>query len=87
MRIIEIRPSPPGADGRAVAHFDIEISPDVRLFGLRLIEAPSGHHLVYAANFQGRPTATFSREFASSLSRAACAALREGIARDRNAAA
>ncbi|WP_258052187.1 hypothetical protein [Mesorhizobium sp. INR15] len=36
--------------------------------------------MTYSANNHGKPTATFSREFAIELSRAASVALREGIA-------
>lgn len=79
MKIIAIRPAPPGTDGRAIAHFDVEMSPDLRLCGLRLVES-NGRFLTYAANNHGRPTATFSRDLANELSRAASAALREGIA-------
>jgi len=79
LKILAIRLAPPGTDGRAIAHFDAEITPEIRLCGLRLVES-NGRHLTYSANSHGRATATFSREFANELSRAASAALREGIA-------
>ncbi|ADH89263.1 conserved hypothetical protein [Ancylobacter novellus DSM 506] len=85
MRILSIRPAPPGTDGRAIAHFDVELTPDLRLCGLRLVES-NGRYLTYAANSHGRPTATFSRHLATELSRAASAALREGIALNELAA-
>ena len=85
MKIISIRPAPPGTDGRAIAHFDVEITPDLRLMGLRLVET-NGRYLTYAPNSHGRPTATFSRHLANDLSRAASAALREGIAPNERAA-
>ena len=85
MEILSIRPAPPGVDGRAVAHFDVQVTPNLRLCGLRLVES-NGRYLTYAANSHGRATATFSREFANDLSRAASAAYREGIAaNDRSA--
>lgn len=79
MRILSIHPASPGTDGRAIAHFDVELTPDLRLCGLRLVES-NGRFLTYAANNHGRPTATFSRHLATELSRAASAALCEGIA-------
>src|SRR5690606_16321030 len=77
VKILDIRPAPPGADGRAVAHYDAQVSPDLRLCGLRLVRTPDGRFLTYAANNHGKPTATFSRELANDLSRAASAALSE----------
>jgi hypothetical protein len=85
MKVLSIRQAPPGVDGKAIAHYDAEISPHVRLLGLRLVLTPDGRFLTYAANDHGKPTATFSREFANGLSRAASAAYREGIANDRAA--
>ncbi|MCD7109727.1 hypothetical protein LRX75_11830 [Rhizobium sp. DKSPLA3] len=63
MRITEIqRTTPhPGKAVRALATFDLEFSNDVRLFGLRLMEAPDGRLLVYAPSANGgRRLATFS---------------------------
>jgi len=85
MKILSIRPAPPGVDGKATAHFDVEVTPDLRPCGLRLVKIDDGRFLTYAANNHGRPNATFSRSFANELSRAASAAFREGIAHDRSA--
>lgn len=80
MQILGIRKSPPGIDGKSVAHFDVQVTPFLRLYGLRLVRTDDGRYLTYAANSHGKPTATFSREFANELSRAASAAFSEGIA-------
>jgi hypothetical protein len=51
----------PGKAVRAVATFDVELSADIRMFGLRLMEAPDGRLLVYAPSANGgRRLATFS---------------------------
>jgi hypothetical protein len=83
MQILDIRPAPPGA-GRTVALFDFELNEHIRFFGLRLVQTEDGRHLTYAPNSHGVRVATFSRELADTISRAASAAYREGFARDSN---
>lgn len=78
MRILSIRPAPPGA-GRTVAHFDIQLTEHARLYGLRLIQTEDGRFLTYAPNSHGQRLATFTPELATEISRAASAAFREGI--------
>jgi hypothetical protein len=73
MRIISIRAVPPGT-GDTVARFDAEISPDVRLFNLKLSGGDRGLR-VYAPSAYGTSTATFSRELAGELIDAAIMAL------------
>lgn len=79
MKVISIRPAPPGA-GRTIAHFDFELSDHIRFFGLRLVQTEDGRHLTYAPNSHGTRVATFSRELADTITRAASAAYREGFA-------
>ena len=86
MHILSIRPAPPGT-GRTVALFDIAVTDELRLYDVRLIETEDGRHLSYAPNSHGRRTATFAPNLANEISRAASAALREGIARDSNSRA
>ena len=76
VKILSIRPAPPGAGG-AVAHFDVEISDDIRLFGLRLSRREAGGHSVYAPNAAGRRAATFSYALVDQIAAAALAAIEE----------
>jgi hypothetical protein len=73
MRIISIRAVPPGA-GDTVARFDAEVSPDIRLFNLKLSGGERGLR-VYAPSAYGTSTATFSRELTAALIDAAVIAL------------
>lgn len=75
MEILNIRPAPEGAGGRTVAHFDVQLTPEARLFNLRLVETPDGRRLVYAPNAFGERAATFSPTLSNELARAAGAAL------------
>ncbi|PWK65853.1 hypothetical protein C8K44_11568 [Aminobacter sp. AP02] len=74
MHILAIRPAPAGAGGRTLAHFDVQLTPDCRLFNLKLVDGHSGR-LVYAPNAFGERVATFSPSFANDLVRAAGVAL------------
>ena len=58
-----------------VGFVDVEISPDVRLYGLRVVRQPDGKHIVYAPQCGQRRSATFSRPFAEELTAAAVDAL------------
>ncbi len=74
MRILDLKPACGNGGGavKLVANFDLELSPDVRLLGLRLMEAADGRRLVYAANANGgRRTATFSPTMAQAITAAA----------------
>lgn len=55
------------AGHNCVATIDIELSPDVRLYGLRLLRMADGKHLVFAPQAGQRRTATFSNGFAQRL--------------------
>jgi hypothetical protein len=65
-----MRPSPPGV-GRTVAHFDLQLTPDVRLFGFKLVVGTGGQYVVHAANIHGQKAATFTRELHQKITRAA----------------
>lgn len=82
MKILSIRPEPPGA-GNTVARFDVQITSDLRLYNLKLVSTPSGHRRVYAASAFGANTATFSPALSAELIRAAMAALGGNTAHDR----
>jgi hypothetical protein len=83
VKILDLRPVPPGAGG-ALAHFDVEINEDIRLFGLRLSERSAGGHSVYAPNAMGRRCATFSYALVDQIAAAALAALEEQTPHDRS---
>lgn len=84
MRIISIRAVPPGA-GDTVARFDAEVSPDVRLYNLKLSDGGRGLR-VYAPSAYGSSTATFSRELTAKLVDAAVHALGDKPRHARDAA-
>lgn len=58
MKILSIRPSPLGT-GATIARFDIELTPELRMYDLRLVQTESGRRLTYSQNAAGRRTATF----------------------------
>ncbi len=61
MRVLSLTPAadPGGGSLKLAATFDLQISDTVRLYGLRLLEAPDGRRIVYAAQAGSRRTATF----------------------------
>ncbi len=71
MHILQIRPAPPGASGNTLAHFDAEVSADVRLYGLMLRKNTEGAFRVYAPNAFGKRVATFTPAFIERLTAAA----------------
>ncbi|MEC5324357.1 hypothetical protein [Aurantimonas sp. A3-2-R12] len=74
MEILAIRPEPPGAATKRLAHFDAQLTPDIRIFGLKLVQTPSGPR-VYPPRGGANACATFSPAFAIELTSAAMAAL------------
>ncbi|RUX51428.1 hypothetical protein EOA33_06315 [Mesorhizobium sp. M4A.F.Ca.ET.050.02.1.1] len=86
MHIMDIRPEPPGY-GQTVARFDIALSDELRLFGLRLKQRSAGGFSVYAPNADGQRCVTFSPALVDEIARAALAALEERKPHDRTAAA
>lgn len=70
MKVTDIhRTTPqPGKAVRAVAMFDLEMSDDLRIFGLKLMEAPDGRLLIYAPSANGgRRLATFSTALSAKI--------------------
>ena len=76
MRILSIRPAPPGS-GSTLARFDLEMTEDLRIFNLRLTARSSGGHSVFAPNAMGARVATFSNRLVDQIASAALAALTE----------
>ena len=72
MNIIDITPARPTAVSargfRTLCFFDAQVTPDLRLYGLELVEAPNGNKLIYAPTARGgRRCATFSVELGDAL--------------------
>lgn len=82
MRILSIVPASDPGDGRfpCVAKFDAEISADIRMYGLRLLKSPTGKYLSYSPSSGGKRCATFSPDFAETITAAATAAFNGGRA-------
>ncbi|TIV98317.1 MAG: hypothetical protein E5V85_11730 [Mesorhizobium sp.] len=76
MKILSCRPEPPGC-GQTVARFDIALSDELRLFGLRLKRRATGGYAVHSPNANGVRVVTFSPNLVDEISRAALAALDE----------
>lgn len=72
MKILSIRPAPPGSGAvREIARFDLQLSDDVRLYGLRLMQTTEGRHLTYAPSSGGRRFATFAPSLVDTITAAA----------------
>ena len=84
MHFIGTQPLPPSAVSargfRTVCFFDAQVSPDGRLYGLELVEAPGGRRLVYAPSKNGRKAATMSIALGDAL---ADLVLAMGVGNDR----
>lgn len=66
IRILDIRPVPPGA-GRTIARFDLEIDGCIRLYGLILRELPDGSKRIAGPQESGRRFATFLPDIAEKI--------------------
>ena len=77
MKIISCEPAWRAGNGRykEIARFHVEISPDIRMFSLRLLEEPGGQRLVHAPEYSRGRCATFSPELARALTALASEAL------------
>lgn len=73
MHIIAIRPEPPGF-GTTIARVDVQLTDQIRMFNLRLIEGPRGRR-VHAPIAMGANVATFAPSLAEEIVRAAGVAL------------
>jgi hypothetical protein len=67
MKILYCHPT--GETGRkdCIAFVDVEVSKDLRLYGLRLVRKPDGAHFLYAPRAGQRRVATFSKPMAQAL--------------------
>lgn len=74
MQVFNLQPVANSGGGslKVVANFDLELSGNVRLYGLRLMATPEGRRIVYAPNGNGgRRLATFSPQLAAEITKAA----------------
>ncbi|WP_442217178.1 hypothetical protein [Rhizobium sp. 2YAF20] len=69
MRIPEMQPVADRGSGhvRAIANFDLQLTDEVRLYGLRLMQAADGNRFVYAPQAGSRRSATFARPLAEQI--------------------
>lgn len=83
MKILDVRPSPSG-EGKTLARFDLELTPELRMYDLRLVQTDSGRRLTYSQNAGGKRTATFVGELADQVTLLASKAFDGGLnANDR----
>lgn len=83
MDIFAIMPAPSN-DGRALAHFHLQLPCGVRLFNLRLVRNSSGQLRVYSPSARGSAAATFTPDAAQEI--VALAVEKLEAAYDRHAA-
>jgi hypothetical protein len=77
MKILAIRPTPGPS---AVARFDVEVGPYLRLCNMTLRKAPDGRFRSYPPNAHGKAVATIHPNLASEITQAAKAAFYRGSA-------
>ncbi|MBH5371482.1 hypothetical protein [Bradyrhizobium glycinis] len=75
MRILSIRPSPPGS--ATLARFDLELNDHLKLFNLALRQRPGARSWTVAPNAFGERTAALGEQFNRAISDMAFAALME----------
>ncbi len=89
MKILNIRPPVDHASNarfQELARFDIELTPDCRIYGLRLVKASGTNRLLtHAPSNGGIRLATFSQALADQITAAASAGYDVQIGRRTNA--
>jgi hypothetical protein len=76
MKLLTVTSSHGGSGAvREIARFDLQLSDDVRLYGLRLMQTPERRHLTYAPSSGGRRFATFALSLVDDITAAAISAL------------
>ena len=84
MHIIDIYPPPASAISargfRTICFFDAQVTPDLRLYGLELVEAPGGKRLIYAPSKNVRKVATMSIALGDALAELVVS---DGVGNDR----
>lgn len=83
MRVLSLTPAadPGGGTMKVVANFDLQLTPDIAVYGMRLLKAPNGQHVSYAPNAHGgRRSVTFARPLAEAITAAALQTLEHDTA-------
>lgn len=65
LKIIAIRPSPPGS--ATLAHVDVEIVDGAKLYGIRVSRADDGTYRAFGQNSDRGRTCSFSREIVARI--------------------
>lgn len=73
MRILSIRPAPPG--GATIAHVDIELVDGAKLFGLRVSRADDGSYRVFGQNSARGRTCAFAPAIVDQIANATLSSL------------
>lgn len=60
-----------GGGMKLLAYFDLQLTPEVRLHGLKLLQSPEGKTITSAAQSGQRHTARFARSLAEKITAAA----------------
>jgi hypothetical protein len=81
MQILEIRPVPSGT-GRTLAHFDVAITDDCRIYGLKLVSTSNGRRVVHPPKSYGERVVSLSASLYADIQRAVGAALFDREAAD-----
>jgi hypothetical protein len=86
MQILDIKPVASSGGGmRTIAHFDLQLTPEVRLHGMKLLRNDTGRTITYAPQSGVRRTATFARPLAEKITAAALKSYMEATtANDEN---
>ncbi len=83
MRILDLQPiDEPSGGHHAVAVFDLELTAECRLYGLRLLRMRDGRLLTFAPQSGHRRVATFATGLASQITRLATDKLEAVTAHD-----
>ena len=85
---IQLAANPGGGAMALVATFDLQITGDVRVCGMRLLRAPDGRMLTYAPTaLGGRRSVTFSPTTTAAITEAATASYSEIVTHGSNSQA
>ena len=72
MEILNLEPvADRGGGMRTLAFFDLQLTPEIRLHGMKLLQSAEGKTITYAAQSGPRRTATFARSLAETITAAA----------------
>ncbi len=87
MRILDLQTIDEQSSGhRAIAVFDLQLSDECRLYGLRLLRMRDGRLLTFAPQSGSRRVATFATDLAAKITSLAIDQLKAVTANDKHAA-